>query len=783
MEGRESSPESHIALRLATRTPAAAEPNQVEAPTPAEGRPGAEGRSATQPASRLSLDIGQKLGLVIAGALLAIAAFLTFWFQARQSRAMLEEQRRKADTYAQLVSQQVRSAIAFDDRETAREVFEAVANDHDLVAATLYRENGRALHSWGQLSDVGEKARSGVDQRHVFNLGDRILAVAPVISPEGPRGTLALELGTDGLREARSAARRDAAATGAVALILGFGLALLIAHSFARRLRAIATVAERVAGGDLEQTPADDAGRDEIGSLARSFAAMLQQFKDLFEESRRRAEQQQARLETLVQQRTHELAVRNDDMRRVLENVGQGFLTIDRSARISREHSAILDTWLGPKPNDECLWTWIDRAAPGISETLELAWEQVVEGSLPLDLCLDQMPKRFRSDQRTYQLSYKPILESSSEFERLLVIVSDITLELESAQSEAEAQELARIVSRLLEDRTGVVEFFSDANDLIEALTKRPPLAPLAARRLLHTLEGNCLVFGLQSMGDRCHQIEETLLETGEELSLTECEKLNQCWRRVSGRLTRMIEGQDEHHLTIEEEDYHEILGAIEQGREHAAIARLVAAWRLEPVKARLNRAARQVERMARELGKEPVRVVVEHNRIRLDPRRWRPFWSALTHLLRNAVDHGLELPEERLALGKPEEATITLKAALVGERLRIEVRDSGRGIDWAALTEEARRKGLPLDSGRESVVEALFSDGVSTCEEATDMSGRGVGMGGVRQAVHELGGAIEVQSSPGSGTCFRMSWPPSALEPDQPHQLSISTISKGART
>jgi len=199
-----------------------------------------------------------------------------------------------------------------------------------LLGAVLWDKDGNALHSWGSPGTVAQNAKYGVPQRKVFELPDRILAVSPVVSREGPRGTLALEFTKAQLVQTRAELTKAGALAGGLALLFGGALALLIAQSFARRLRAIAVVAEQVAAGDLSQDPVADPTRDEIGSLARSFTTMLEQIRRLFGKIQRQAAQEQQRLEGLVNARTAQLADRNADMRRVLDNVGQGFLTIAR---------------------------------------------------------------------------------------------------------------------------------------------------------------------------------------------------------------------------------------------------------------------------------------------------------------------------------------------------------------------------------------------------------------------------------------------------------------------
>jgi len=135
---------------------------------------------------------------------------------------------------------------------------------------------------------------------------------------------------------------------------------------------------------------------------------------------------------------------------------------------------------------------------------------------------------------------------------------------------------------------------------------------------------------------------------------------------------------------------------------------------------------------------------------VRVERARFAPLWPALVHAVRNAVAHGVEPPEQREARGKPECAHLVLRTQLDNEALVVEIEDDGPGIDWDALRAKAQQLGVREDG------DALFANGVSTSSEVDDISGRGVGMGALRSVCWELGGKIEVLSTPSRGTTVR---------------------------
>jgi two-component system chemotaxis sensor kinase CheA len=184
-----------------------------------------------------------------------------------------------------------------------------------------------------------------------------------------------------------------------------------------------------------------------------------------------------------------------------------------------------------------------------------------------------------------------------------------------------------------------------------------------------------------------------------------------------------------------------------------------VEAWKHERVASRFGRLAEQAQTLARRLGRGDIAVRVDDGGVRLPRESFAPFWAAFVHALRNAIDHGLETPEERAATGKATPGTLSLTAEECGADVVLSIQDDGRGIDWAAVAKAATRRGLP-SATRADLDAALFADGLSTQSEATEVSGRGVGMSALHHACRRLGGTIEIDSARGRGTTMSFRFP-----------------------
>ena len=197
-------------------------------------------------------------------------------------------------------------------------------------------------------------------------------------------------------------------------------------------------------------------------------------------------------------------------------------------------------------------------------------------------------------------------------------------------------------------------------------------------------------------------------------------------------------------------------------GRKLEELQKSVIETRLVPVSQLYARVTRAARKLARELGKE-VELVTRGAETELDKLMVEELADPLMHLLRNALDHGIELPDERAAAGKEPVATLTLHAYQRGSSVVIDIRDDGRGIDPQRVRERAIRRRLIAEDEEltlDGAIELLFQPGFSTAERVSEISGRGVGLDVVRKNIHDLKGTIEVITEPGSGTTFRIMLP-----------------------
>lgn len=237
-------------------------------------------------------------------------------------------------------------------------------------------------------------------------------------------------------------------------------------------------------------------------------------------------------------------------------------------------------------------------------------------------------------------------------------------------------------------------------------------------------------------------------------------------------RVTQLLDLVGELGLAVADVTQHPDLEALELEGFALAVHRLenllhelqdlASSLRLVPVGTVFKRMQRLVRDLCQQTGK-PIKLSLQGGDTQIDKSLVDQLYDPLMHLIRNAVDHGIESPKERSTADKPKEGRVTLTAVQHGREIHITVADDGRGLDREAILARAREVGLidadeaPEDS---AIWNYIFHSGLSTAPEVSSLSGRGVGLDVVQAAIRSLQGRVVVESSPGEGTCITLCIP-----------------------
>lgn len=199
--------------------------------------------------------------------------------------------------------------------------------------------------------------------------------------------------------------------------------------------------------------------------------------------------------------------------------------------------------------------------------------------------------------------------------------------------------------------------------------------------------------------------------------------------------------------------------GSEELAAQTRQLQECVMAIRMQPVRSVFARMPRLVRDISGKLGKK-VRLVTSGDQTEVDKTIIEELADPITHMIRNALDHGIEDAGTRRAAGKPEEAAIELSASQRASNILITIADDGAGIDRAKVLKSAIAKGIVREDQKlsdDEIYNLLFAPGFSTAEKVTEISGRGVGMDVVRRNITNIGGRIQIQTTPGKGTRFTL--------------------------
>ncbi|GEM_PF-5941730 len=448
------------------------------------------------------------------------------------------------------------------------------------------------------------------------------------------------------------------------------------------------------------------------------------------------------------------------NMRTILDSARQGFLVVDPQGRLPNHFSAVVEGWFGP-PDDQrrALWDLFSRVDPRVAQNLEIGWDQLVDGIFPLDVAIDQLPGRFVADDRHFEVEYRPVgAQPDGSFESILIVLSDRTVAREQERFQRRQTEFLGCLSRALKDRKHFQNFINEVNDLFTLLGHTD--SDLVFARGLHTIKGNVASWGLDGLAEDCHALENLDLDGSKDARSAGLCAIEDEWGDILENLAFLLVEDDAGSFHLEGDDYYACLELSLVTTGESELTAKLLDWLAEPACRPMTRLAEQAKELAGRLGKGPLEVHVDDGGVRVPQGRLDEFWSVLTHVTRNSIDHGY-----------PDSASSTSPcmhwlAARVQGRLVIEISDNGQGIAWDMVRKQAEACGW-ASATHEDLCAAIMRDSFSTKETVTLLSGRGIGLAAVKYAATQLGGEIQIESQPGAGVRFIFSFPETLLALD----------------
>lgn len=511
------------------------------------------------------------------------------------------------------------------------------------------------------------------------------------------------------------------------------------------------------------------ANAESLAALQRAQAAVRDARDDALAKNVLIAQQHQTVAQTLEQITT------------LLDNSGQGFLTFGKDLRVdegfSQECRRIFHRPALDLPLPELLCPEDARHREFLRKTLPLAMCSAGD-TLRRDAYIGLLPAEYRLWQHDYEAEYKPLGDG-----RMMLILTNVSDAKRLKERLALERKQLEFVVNALENRDELLETVRDFETLrsrvlpdLLSFEPRPQVLLTEVFRRIHTFKSLFAQADLPTAPQALHALENrlgNLRDLGDDLDDSAIKyalggtDLGLALEHDLGLLREKLgEGyfstEREIHVPVSALCSLEAQAATLYG-DDSRILSLVRRLRFVPLKTLIEPHFRATEQLAARQEKLLAPITCSGETALVEPDVLGPFCKALVHLFRNAVDHGIEDADTRFMADKAETARIHCEVRTVGERLILGIRDDGAGIDAGALRAKALEKGIigPADAmGDEEAWMLVFADGLSTREEVSAISGRGVGLGVVQQELTKLGGTVLVKSVLGQGTCFEFNLP-----------------------
>jgi HAMP domain-containing protein/HPt (histidine-containing phosphotransfer) domain-containing protein len=511
-------------------------------------------------------------------------------------------------------------------------------------------------------------------------------------------------------------------------VIGGFGLLLaglfIVRQELITPLRKLCDAVRDIEQGKHSAVILDR--NDELGELASGFNRMARTIRER---------------ETTLRQAHAELKL-------ILDSTADALCDCTLTGSFRSAPSAMGPKWFGEPEVDQDVASWLFGNQPGLVAHFRLGLAQVADDRLPLSVALDQLPQRFDRGSRNYEIVYRPLREGEDTI-GLLLVITDVTSEIRAEQAEREGRELQIVIGNMVRDKPAFDHFVEECEELLRQMHTETDLSIRLVH--LHTLKGACSIFGLLSFSEVCQRLEADIALNADAMNEEALRMLRRSFQSTLNRVKRFTPNLGEKRLSINLKDYSKFVELLEQSLGHERLLAEALRLPLETSGRLLGKLVQQAQDIAQELHK-PVDIEVDDGGLELVEESTHLFWTSLGYGVRNAIEHGIEPEEERIAAGKSPRGHLRIVMREQGQHLAVSIIDDGRGIDWTALEKQAYSNRLP--SSREDLVELLFTDGLSTKHQASSFVNRGVGLSAIRATCHALGGTCIVYEGPnGIGT------------------------------
>ena len=529
----------------------------------------------------------------------------------------------------------------------------------------------------------------------------------------------------------------------------------------------------------------------EIQDLANSTNSIIEQMREYSESLENHKAELEAQNVELVIQGTeltninNKLEDTNLQMKDILDNVGQGFIRFEEDLMIHSEYSQECTDMFHYCVANRKFSDLIYPNDPQQGEFIDDLIKKILQPeSVNLDLYLPLLPEEVEIHNRTIEIDYK-ISESIKNRKSMIVILTDITEKRELEEKMDEERQILKMVVKAMVNRSlfmevteGFEQFMFEGQESGWMFNPNVDENIKYIMRQLHTFKGNFSQFDVIRLTQVLHQTESRLLsvldgESDSADSMIDYVDPASLQKAYDDDMTLIKEyvGSDflmeDDMFIIEKNRIVEIekkMQTILSEQECKILLPEIRSLRYRPIKDLLKMYPEYTLKLAERLNKAVSSFDIQADEVLVDEAKYQELTKAMVHLFRNAVDHGIEMPDDRVEAGKELMGRVSCIISDLGEAFEIVISDDGSGLDVEKIKGKLIEMGIPEESVAEmtdeDIMHQIFEDSLSTQDEATMLSGRGVGLSAVKREVEELGGHISVTSNLGGGTTFTIRIP-----------------------
>ena len=682
------------------------------------------------------------------------------------------------------------------DDEFARTIKELTNTDISIVIGGEISSTSLLSESVGHLKDSLVEYSDDTtfsEEESLLNISTHVLHVRPVRDSRNVVVAHAVDqMSLDESIAVKRTIRSTLLGLGLVVFIIAVSFGYWFSNTLTTPIRTAIQFAKNLAHGDTN-TPIEVNRHDELGVLQKSLEQMRLSLKEHIDN-----------LDHKVQERTAELSAAQKDIENILNNLESGFLTFDKTGAIQPGYSRTSETFFGKNLQGKALAQIIesdDNNSNSIENWLGILYDELLdfEDAIPLG------PSEFDGmGGRHIELHYRPIYQDGS-LSRVILIATDKTEELRLLKEAEQEKERVSLIIKISTDRSGFTDFIKDTLGNLDSLTSRLNDGTITADdidevfRYIHTIKGNASMYSAGNVTETSHELETKLAKIrsqdghGLEEFIPELrdgmaeikrgiQKITDDNKELLGRVVEQDHGLRDVSVdpSVLEEMEKEILTKFSNDSD--LYRQFSDCFIVEPFLAAIQKYESVAQRVAERQEKLLKPIVWNGLDVKVRMDFYKPLVAGLVHAFRNAVDHGIETPEEREEKLKDPEGQITVNLEKVGRTkpiLELTIIDDGRGIDGARLRTKLTQDGILTAKEADQlsdrdVNQYVFHGGLSTADSVTDVSGRGVGLDAVRHEAERLGGRAWVDSEPGKGVTLHVNVPYQESQPERVQTLLI---------